>query len=99
MATHKQQEIHTEFYKLSSIIACLFEQNGAKDKRVSEIQILWSYFIDQVKQLCFCGVHAHRPHGIAKLPGVDRPPSVHVELVERLLQLGDLLLAQRVCHV
>ena len=60
---------------------------------------MFQYLIDQVEQFSFCWVHSHRPHSIAKLPCVDRPPAVHVKLVESLLQLGDLLLAEGVCHV
>ena len=50
------------------------------------------YFVYEVKKLCLRGVHPHRPHGIAELASVDRPATVHVELIEGLLQLGDLLL-------
>ena len=58
-----------------------------------------SYFIDEVEEFGFCWVHPHRPHGIAKLPCVDRPAAVHVKFIKSLFQLGDLLLAKRVRHV
>ena len=51
------------------------------------------YLIYQIKQLLLRGVHAHGPHGVAQLGGVDGAAAVHVELVEGLLELGHLLLA------
>ena len=51
------------------------------------------HLIDKIKKLCLCRVHAHGAHGVAQLLGVDGPAPVHVELVEGLLQLSDLLLA------
>ena len=51
------------------------------------------HLIDEIQELCLCWVHAHGPHGVPQLPGVDAAAAVHVELVEGLLELGDLLLA------
>ena len=51
------------------------------------------YLIYQIQQLLLRGVHAHGPHGVSQLGGVDGPAPVHVELVEGLLELGHLLLA------
>ena len=56
------------------------------------------HLIYQIQQLLLRGVHAHGPHGVSQLGGVDGPAPVHVELVEGLgwktyldAQLYDLL--------
>ena len=53
---------------------------------------LLAHLVDKVQQFLLGGVHAHRSHGVPQLGGVDGPAPVHIELVEGLPELRDLLL-------
>ena len=61
--------------------------------------LLISYLINQLPELPLCGVHPHGAHSIAQLPGGDGAPAICIKLIERLLQLSYLLLAQLTRHL